>query len=114
MYAYHAYQTSDIFLQKKPLNFLFNTRNHFRDEITRLVMKTRLFTTLKNVDKFKIIQFYIASKFSLHVLWKMVVLEVRDFQNGNQYRTLWNVSINFLLFYHNNVILKTDIMLDYW
>ena len=44
----------------------------------------------------------------------MVLLEVRDFQNGDQYRMLWNVSINFLLFYHNNVMLKTDIMLDYW
>ena len=44
----------------------------------------------------------------------MVLLEVRDYQNGNQYRMLQNVSINFLLFYHNNVMLKTDIMLDYW
>ena len=44
----------------------------------------------------------------------MVLLEVRDFQNGNQYWTLQNVSINFLLFYHNNVMSKTDIMLDYW
>ena len=54
----YAYQTSDIFLQKKPLNFYFKTRNHFRDEITILVMNTRLFTTLKNVDMFKIIEFY--------------------------------------------------------
>ena len=54
------------------------------------------------------------SKFSLCILWKMVLLEVHDFQNGNQSRTLRNVSINFLLFYHNNVMLKTDIMLDYW
>ena len=44
----------------------------------------------------------------------MVLLEVRDFQNGHQYRTLRNVSINFLLFYCNNVMSKTDIMLDYW
>ena len=44
----------------------------------------------------------------------MVLLEVRNFQNGDQYRTLRNVSINFLLFYKNNVMLKTDIMLDYW
>ena len=34
------------------------TRNHFRDEITRLVINTRLITTLKNVDMFKIIEFY--------------------------------------------------------
>ena len=58
VYAYHAYQNSDIFLQKKPLNFHFKTRNHFRDEITRLVMNTRLFRTLKNVDMFKIVEFY--------------------------------------------------------
>ena len=55
-----------------------------------------------------------ALKFLLCVLWKMVLLEVRDFQNGNPYRMLRNVSINFLLFYRNNIMLKTDIMLDYW
>ena len=44
----------------------------------------------------------------------MVLLEAQDFQNGDQYRMLWNVSIYFLLFYHNNIMLKTDIMLDYW
>ena len=44
----------------------------------------------------------------------MVLLEVPDFQNGDQYWMLQNVSINFLLFYRNNVMLKTDIMLDYW
>ena len=44
----------------------------------------------------------------------MVLLEVRDFQNGDQSRMLRNESINFLLFYRNNVMLKTDIMLDYW
>ena len=97
----YAYRTSDIFLQKTVLNFHFNTRNHFRDEITRLVMNTRLFTTLNNVDMFKIIEFYrfidlciphfvveSASKFSLRILWKMVLLVVRDFQNGDWYRTL--------------------------
>ena len=44
----------------------------------------------------------------------MVLFVVRDFQNGNCFRMLQNVSINFLLFYKNNVMLKTDIMLDYW
>ena len=39
---------------------------------------------------------------------------VHDFQNGSKFRALWNVSINFLLFYKNNGMLKTDIMLDYW
>ena len=44
----------------------------------------------------------------------MVLLVVRDIQNGDWFRMLWNVSINFLLFYKNNLMLKTDIMLDYW
>ena len=44
----------------------------------------------------------------------MVLLEVRDFQNGGKSRTLQIVSINFLLFYKNNRMLKSDIMLDYW
>ena len=47
-----------IFFAKKTLNFYFKTRNHFRDEITRLVINTRLIKTLKNVDMFKIIEFY--------------------------------------------------------
>ena len=44
----------------------------------------------------------------------MVLFVVRDFQNGGKYRTLRNVSIDLLLIYKNNVMLKTDIMLDYW
>ena len=63
---------------------------------------------------FKIIEVESTSKFSLRVLWKMVLLMVRDFQNGIKYGTIRNVSIYFLLSYHNNVMLKTDIMLDYW
>ena len=63
---------------------------------------------------FEIIEVESASKFSLCVLWKMVLFVVRDFQNGIKYRAFRNVSIYFLLSYHNNVMLKTDIMLDYW
>ena len=63
---------------------------------------------------FKIIEVESASKFSLRVLWKMVLFVVRDFQNGVKYQASRNVSIYFLLSYHNNVMLKTDIMLDYW
>ena len=48
----------NFFAKKKPLNFYFKTSNHFRDEIIRLVINTRLITTLKNVDMFKIIEFY--------------------------------------------------------
>ena len=44
----------------------------------------------------------------------MVLFVVHDFKNGGKYRTLQNVSIDFLLFYKYNVILKIDIMLDYW
>ena len=44
----------------------------------------------------------------------MFLLVVCDFQNGDWFRMLQNVSIYFLLFYHNKVMLKTDIMLDYW
>ena len=56
-FTVYAYRTLKFFC-KKPLNFYFKTRNHFRDEITRLVINTRLITTLKNVDMFKIIEFY--------------------------------------------------------
>ena len=44
----------------------------------------------------------------------MVLFVVHDFQNGGKFRVLQNDSINFLLFYKNNGMLKTDIMLDYW
>ena len=47
-----------IFFAKKTLEFYFKTRTHFRDEITRLVINTRLITTLKNADLFKIIEFH--------------------------------------------------------
>ena len=57
-FTVYAYQTLEFFGKKNPLNFYFKTRNHFRDEITRLVMNTTLITTLKNVDMFKIIEFY--------------------------------------------------------
>ena len=63
---------------------------------------------------FKIIEVESTLKFSLRVLWKMVLFMVRDFQNGVKYGMFRNVSIYFLLSYHNNVMLKTDIMLDYW
>ena len=57
-FTVYAYRTWDCFLQKKTLEFYFKTRNHFKDEITRLVINTTLITTLKNVDMFKIIEFY--------------------------------------------------------
>ena len=63
---------------------------------------------------FKIIEIESALKFSLCILWKMVLFMVHDFQNGIKYGTIQNVSMYFLLSYHNNVMLKTDIMLDYW
>ena len=44
----------------------------------------------------------------------MVLFVVPDFQNGSKYRMLRNVSIDLLLIYKNNVMFKTDIMLDYW
>ena len=92
--------------------------------MTRLVINTRLFTTLKSVPMLKIIEFFFIyafhtlwlnalQKVSLRVLWKMVLF-VHNFQNGGKFRTLRSVSIYFLLFYHNNIMLKTDIMLDYW
>ena len=37
------------YICKKHLNFYFKKRNHFRDELTRPVTNTRLFTTLKSV-----------------------------------------------------------------
>ena len=57
-FTVYAYWALEFFCKKNPLNFYFKTRNHFRDEITRLVINTRLITTLKNVDMFKIIEFY--------------------------------------------------------
>ena len=45
--------------------FYLETRNHFRDEITRLVINTRLITTLKNVDMFKIIEFLLIYAFRI-------------------------------------------------
>ena len=119
-----SHWTSDFFLQKNPLNFHFNTRNHFRDEITGLVMNARLFTTLNNVDMFKIIEFY-RFLHSAFCSWKWVEIFIMcsledDFvcvwfsKNGVYYLQSIAKCKYFLLFHHNNVMLKTDIMLDYW
>ena len=110
----YAYRTSEIFLQKKNLGLSFQHKKPFQGWITTLVINARLFTTLQNVYMFKIIEVESASKFSLRVIWKMVLFMVRDFQNSIKYQAFRNVSIYFLLSYHNNVMLKTDIMLDYW
>ena len=57
-----------IFLQKKHLKFYFKKRNHFRDGMTRLVINTRLFTTLKSVAMLKIIEvFFLIHEF--RTLW---------------------------------------------
>ena len=57
-FTVYAYRTSKFFCKKNPWIFISRQENHFRDEITRLVINTRLIATLKNVDMFKIIEFY--------------------------------------------------------
>ena len=106
-------EPQNFFAKKKPWIFI-STQETISGLITTLVINARLFTTLQNVNMFKIIEVESASKFSLRVLWKMVLFVVHDFQNGIKYGMIQNVSIYFLLSYHNNVMLKTDIMLDYW
>ena len=57
-FTVYAYRTSEFVLQTKHLKFYFKKRNHFRDGMTRLVINTRLFTTLKSVAMLKIIEFF--------------------------------------------------------
>ena len=82
----YAYQTSEFFLQKKKPWIFISTQETISGIITTLVINARLFTTLQNVYMFKIIEVESALKFSLRVLWKMVLFMVRDFQNGIKYR----------------------------
>ena len=120
----YAYQTSEIFLQTKHLKFYFKKRNHFRDGMTRLVINTRLFTTLKIVAMLKIIEFYWFMHSALcgwmhfekfhYTLFGRWFCSCMIFRHGRGYTALQTVSIYFLLFYHHNIMLKTDIMLDYW
>ena len=56
--------------------------------MTTLVINARLFTTLQNVYMFKIMEVESTSKFSLRILWKMVLFVMRDFQNGVKYGTI--------------------------
>ena len=81
----YAYQTSEFFLQKKNLGFSFQHKKPFQGCITTLVINARLFTTLQNVYMFKIIEVESALKFSLRILWKMVLFVMHDFQNGIKY-----------------------------
>ena len=48
-----------IFFANKTLEILFQEKNHFRDGMTRLVINTRLFTTLKSVAMLKIIEVFL-------------------------------------------------------
>ena len=57
-----------------------------------------------------------ALEFSLCVLWKMILF-MRDFQNmvsSTESMDHCKCKYFLLIFYHNNGMLKTDIMLDYW
>ena len=123
-FTVHAYRTSGLFLQTKHLKFYFKKRNHFRDGMTRLVINTRLFTTLKSVAVFKIIEFFGFMHSTLcswmhfkkfhYAFFGRCFCSCMIFKHGGEYRARRNVSIYFLLFYHHNIMLKTDIMLDYW
>ena len=64
-FTWYAYRTSEIFWQTKHLKFYFKKRNHFTDGMTRLVINTRLFTTLTSVSMLKIIEF--SGGLSLHL-----------------------------------------------
>ena len=94
-FTVYAYRTLDFFLQKKPLNFYFKTRNHFRDEINTLVINTRLITTLKNVDMFKIIEFYrfMHSAFcGLKHFGNLITRSLEDgFVRGVQFSKWWQI-----------------------
>ena len=57
-FTVYAYRTWKFFCKKNPWIFISRQETISRDEITRLVINTRLITTLKNVDMFKIIEFY--------------------------------------------------------
>ena len=113
-----------FFCKKKPLEFLFQEKKPFRDEMTIDLLsilgclqlsKVLLCSKYLSFIDICILHFAVehTSKVSLHNLWKMVLLVVCNFQNGDQYRMLQTVSIYFLLFYHHNIMLKADIMLDY-
>ena len=112
------------FFAKKTLEFLFQGKKHFRDEMTRLVINTRLFTTLKSVAMLKIIKFcwfmnstfcgWMCSEKFLYVFFGRWFCWCVIFKHGRGYKMLWTVSIYFLLFYHHCVMLKTDNVLDCW
>ena len=72
-FTVYAYRTLEFFLQKKPLNFYFTTRNHFRDEIIRHVINIGLITTLKKcwyVQNNWVLLIYAFCILQLKVLWK--------------------------------------------
>ena len=112
------------FCKKNHFNYSFKKTHHFKDELTRSIINTSLFTTLKNVVIFKIIEFYwfMHSAFcgwicfeKFHYAfygrwfcWCMI------FKHGGENRMLQTVSIYFLLFYHHCTMLKTDTTLDCW
>ena len=78
-FTVYAYQT---FLQTKDLKFYFKKRNHFRDGMTRLVINTRLFTTLKSVAMLKIIEFFYLCILHFVVEWTSKSFIMRSLEDG--------------------------------
>ena len=50
----YAYRTSEFFWQKKPLDYHFNTRNYFRDELLHLLsISESIQTTCYKINDFE-------------------------------------------------------------
>ena len=125
-FTVYAYQTSDFFLQKKPLEFSFQHKKSFQRWNYWTCYE---YQVCYNSQKYWYVQNnWVLSIYAFHIMQLKVL---RNFHYAffgrwfclcaifKTWRQVLRVQIvvkckYFLLFHHNNVMLKTDIMLDYW
>ena len=125
-FTVYAYRTSEFFLQKKPLNFHFNTRNHFQRWNYWTYYEYQV--VYNSQECWYVQNNWVLSIYVFHILQ---LKALRNFHYAFFGRWFYSCAIfktwcrvqrvqsvvkwkYFLLFHHNNVMLKTDIMLDYW
>ena len=125
-FTVYAYQNSDFFLQKKPLNFRFNTRNHFQRwnywtcYEYQVVYNSQEFWFVQNnwvlsIYAFRILRLKALWNFHCAFFgrWFCSCVIFKTWRRVQRVQSIVKCKY-FLLFHHNNVMLKTDIMLDYW
>ena len=125
-FTVYAYRTSDFFFAKKPLEFSFQHKKPFQRWNYWTCYEYQV--VYNSQECWYVQSNWVLSIYVLHILWLKALWNFhymffgRWFCSCAIFKTWYQVqrvqSIAkckyFLLFHHYNMMLKTDIMLDYW